>query len=49
MKYKPEIDGLRALSILFVIFYHAKISVDSSQILAGGSTESELILCKFFV
>ncbi len=36
MKYKPEIDGLRALSILFVIFYHAKISVGSSQILAGG-------------
>ena len=36
MKYKPEIDGLRALSIFFVIFYHAKISIDNSQILAGG-------------
>jgi peptidoglycan/LPS O-acetylase OafA/YrhL len=30
-KYRPEIDGLRAISIIFVLFYHADI-----QIFSGG-------------
>jgi peptidoglycan/LPS O-acetylase OafA/YrhL len=27
MKYRPEIDGLRAIAVLPVIFFHAGISI----------------------
>ena len=27
MKYRPDIDGLRALAVLFVIMYHAGLSL----------------------
>ena len=36
IKYRPEIDGLRALAVLSVIIYHAKISTNNGFILSGG-------------
>jgi len=36
MKYRDEIDGLRAFSILSVIIYHCKFYVNDTFLLSGG-------------
>lgn len=36
MKYRSEIDGLRAVAVLFVLFYHADFINHSSIQLSGG-------------
>ncbi len=36
MKYRAEIDGLRAIAVLSVIFYHAQFNFFSYKILDGG-------------
>jgi peptidoglycan/LPS O-acetylase OafA/YrhL len=36
IKYRPEIDGLRAISVIAVIIYHLKINLSGQKFLAGG-------------
>ena len=36
IKYRPEIDGLRAISVIAVIIYHLKITLFGQRLLEGG-------------
>ena len=36
IKYRPEIDGLRALAVITVIFYHFEISLFGNDFFNGG-------------
>ena len=36
IKYRPEIDGLRAIAVLGVLFYHADLSILGSKPFKGG-------------
>ncbi|WP_415323949.1 acyltransferase family protein [Candidatus Pelagibacter sp. Uisw_127] len=36
IKYRPEIDGLRAISVVAVIIYHARLNFNGFDILQGG-------------
>ena len=36
IKYRPEIDGLRAISVIAVIIYHARLNFDWYNLLQGG-------------
>ena len=36
IKYRPEIDSLRAISVLAVLIYHAKINIFGYQLFPGG-------------
>ena len=36
IKYRPEIDGLRAISVVAVIIYHLKINLFGQKFLEGG-------------
>ena len=36
IRYRPEIDGLRAISVISVLIYHAQLELFGSKMLAGG-------------
>ncbi len=36
LNYRPEIDGLRAIAVLSVVFYHAKFSFMGENLFVGG-------------
>ena len=38
LKNRPEIDGLRVIAVVAVIFYHAQITIMDQQPFKGGFT-----------
>lgn len=36
MNYRPEIDGLRAIAVLSVVFFHAGLTINGSHLFPGG-------------
>ena len=44
IKYRPEIDGLRAISVLLVMLYHAEIQINDQYIFKGGYVGVDIFL-----
>ena len=54
MPYRKDIDGLRAIAVLGVIFYHSEILIGNKFFLSGGFFESnfydsEVAMVLFFI
>ena len=44
IEYRKEIDGLRAIAVLSVIFYHLKINFENFNIFSGGFIGVDIFL-----
>ena len=44
IKYRPEIDGLRAISVCAVILYHLKVNIFNLEFFKGGFIGVDIFL-----
>jgi peptidoglycan/LPS O-acetylase OafA/YrhL len=49
MPYDPVIDGLRALAIISVIFYHSKIIILDVDLFKGGFVGVDIFFCNIWI
>jgi len=47
LSYRPEIDGLRAISVIAVIFYHIEIVFNDLKLFSGGYIGVDVFFCDF--
>ena len=44
ISYRPEIDGLRAVAVISVIFYHAQINIQGFDLFKTGFIGVDIFL-----
>ena len=44
LNYRPEIDGLRAIAVLAVIFYHVEFYFNDLKLFSGGFIGVDIFL-----
>ena len=49
LNYRPEIDGLRAISVLAVIFYHSELSLSEKNLFQGGFLGVDFFFRNFWI
>ena len=47
LSYRPEIDGLRAISVIAVVFYHIEIVFNDLKLFSGGFIGVDVFFCNF--